>query len=110
METAIHLALLSAGLKGGWPGGHPEHCWCWLRIAYGILPEFTRYPILNVIIDCHLPMSRPLDITVDQAREVVIAEGERRGRIPQHLLESVHPEFQRILSRIREGLGSTVEL
>ena len=58
-------------------------------------------------------MPSPLDITIEEAREIVLAVSERKGRPPQHLLESRDPDAQRVLKTLkctREELGSTLEM
>jgi hypothetical protein len=58
-------------------------------------------------------MSNPLDITVEQAREIVLAESHKKGWAPPELRQSQNPETQRaleILRNTREALGDTVDV
>ena len=58
-------------------------------------------------------MSDPLDITVEEAREIVLAESRRKGWARPELLQSQHPETQETLELLRatrESLGDTVDM
>ena len=58
-------------------------------------------------------MSDPLDITVEQARDFVLAESEEKGWAPPELRQSQNPQAQRVLvllRNVRESLGDTVDL
>jgi len=57
-------------------------------------------------------MSNPLDVTAEQAREIVLAISETKGWAPPELRESQLPETMRamgILQRIREDYGDVIE-
>lgn len=58
-------------------------------------------------------MSNPLDITVEQAREIVIEESRNKGWVRPELLQSQNPETQEVLEslrRTRESYGGSVEV
>jgi NTP pyrophosphatase (non-canonical NTP hydrolase) len=58
-------------------------------------------------------MSNPLDITVEQALEVVLAASQRKGWVRPELRDSQNPETQevlRTLRSIREELGDVVDV
>ncbi|CZR67410.1 uncharacterized protein PAC_17309 [Phialocephala subalpina] len=58
-------------------------------------------------------MSNPLDITVGQAREIVLAESKKKGWARPELLQSQNPEAQEaleLLRNTREALGDTVDI
>jgi len=58
-------------------------------------------------------MSDPLDITTEQAREVVLAESQKKGWARPELRQSQNPEAQELLVLLRntrESLGDTVDM
>jgi hypothetical protein len=58
-------------------------------------------------------MENPLDITVEQAREIVLAQSRERGWVRPGLQASQNPETQEVLEtlrRTREALGDTVDM
>lgn len=59
------------------------------------------------------PMSNPLEITVEQAVQIVLAERERKGLARPDHHESQDPNVQdilRTLRRTREALGDMVDV
>lgn len=57
-------------------------------------------------------MSNPLDITAEQAREIVLAVSEANGWVPPELRESQLPQTMRaveIIRRTRESYGDVIE-
>ena len=58
-------------------------------------------------------MSDPLDITAEQAREIVLAESQKKGWARPELHRSQNPEAQELLVLLRntrESLGDTVDM
>lgn len=58
-------------------------------------------------------MSNPLDITVEQAREIVLLESRRKGWVRPELRQAQDPaaqELLQVLQSTRQALGDTVDL
>lgn len=58
-------------------------------------------------------MSSPLDITVEQAREIVRNEAIKRGWVRPELSQSQNPESLELLASlrsVRESLGDVVDM
>lgn len=73
----------------------------------------SKISSLSQTVACQYPMSNPLDITVEQAREIVLAESNRKGWVRPELRQSQNPETREaleILRRTREALGDTVDM
>ena len=80
--------------------------------------SYPQYHILQVYfseLTCAFPypMSNPLDITVEQAREVVLQESQTKGWAPPELYQTQNGDaqkFSKILRSTRESLGDTIEV
>jgi hypothetical protein len=58
-------------------------------------------------------MSSPLDITVEQAREIVRSEAAKKGWVRPELRQSQNPESIEILETLRhtrESLGDVIDM
>lgn len=58
-------------------------------------------------------MSNPLEITNEQALEIVLAEGKKKGWVRPELHQSQNPEIQEALEALRgtrEALGDTIDM